>query len=179
MGGNNTTPRIYAEFVGEEVKGESRVLKNVFDIKNPMKKRETDTMLDQFLSTSSNYGKNRFLGSREKLPDGSFGKYKWKTYSEVKAIAINLAKGMESLKIYQIQKYLGKELRSIGIYSKTREEWLMTDIACWMISATSVPLYDTLGEDSIDWIFEQTSLCLLYTSPSPRDLSTSRMPSSA
>ena len=28
-------------------------------------------------------------------------------------------------------------------------------------------------------IFKQSSPCLLYTSPSPRDLSTSRMPSSA
>ena len=28
-------------------------------------------------------------------------------------------------------------------------------------------------------ILDQTSSCLLYTSPSPRDLSTSRMPSSA
>ena len=34
-----------------------------------------------------------------------------------------------------------------------------------------------------DWTFaltgERTTACLLYTSPSPRDLSTSRMPSSA
>ena len=29
------------------------------------------------------------------------------------------------------------------------------------------------------WKPEQTQICLLYTSPSPRDLSTSRMPSSA
>ena len=31
----------------------------------------------------------------------------------------------------------------------------------------------------LDWIVTQPDLCLLYTSPSPRDLSTSRMPSSA
>ena len=29
------------------------------------------------------------------------------------------------------------------------------------------------------WEFNKTIICLLYTSPSPRDLSTSRMPSSA
>ena len=37
--------------------------------------------------------------------------------------------------------------------------------------------------DILKWIFifwvGQLSICLLYTSPSPRDLSTSRMPSSA
>ena len=30
-----------------------------------------------------------------------------------------------------------------------------------------------------DWTYLQWGICLLYTSPSPRDLSTSRMPSSA
>ena len=30
-----------------------------------------------------------------------------------------------------------------------------------------------------DWSFDWNKACLLYTSPSPRDLSTSRMPSSA
>ena len=29
------------------------------------------------------------------------------------------------------------------------------------------------------WYFQSIGICLLYTSPSPRDLSTSRMPSSA
>ena len=30
----------------------------------------------------------------------------------------------------------------------------------------------------LDW-YDRANICLLYTSPSPRDLSTSRMPSSA
>ena len=37
-------------------------------------------------------------------------------------------------------------------------------------------ILNTLGEEGI---IALVSLCLLYTSPSPRDLSTSRMPSSA
>ena len=36
-----------------------------------------------------------------------------------------------------------------------------------------------LGYDATNWIKEHLEACLLYTSPSPRDLSTSRMPSSA
>ena len=34
-------------------------------------------------------------------------------------------------------------------------------------------------DHDVDYLFGQVSICLLYTSPSPRDLSTSRMPSSA
>jgi len=33
--------------------------------------------------------------------------------------------------------------------------------------------------DEVQWETREASICLLYTSPSPRDLSTSRMPSSA
>ena len=50
----------------------------------------------------------------------------------------------------------------------------------------SIPNYITYQNgykfalENIDWIYNQhIEICLLYTSPSPRDLSTSRMPSSA
>jgi len=62
------------------------------------------------------------------------------------------------------QRYKGKKLKLVGIYSRTREEWLLTDIACWMFTITNVPLYDTLGEESINWIFEQTSLTTIFLS---------------
>ena len=38
---------------------------------------------------------------------------------------------------------------------------------------------DTNSINSVDLLLKQYKNCLLYTSPSPRDLSTSRMPSSA
>ena len=38
---------------------------------------------------------------------------------------------------------------------------------------------DIDGKTRIDFANNMASFCLLYTSPSPRDLSTSRMPSSA
>ena len=41
-------------------------------------------------------------------------------------------------------------------------------------------LYHDVGKlHAPDWFIENQKDCLLYTSPSPRDLSTSRMPSSA
>ena len=44
----------------------------------------------------------------------------------------------------------------------------------------SVIIFDTAGRQEIDDVLvEELKNCLLYTSPSPRDLSTSRMPSSA
>jgi long-subunit acyl-CoA synthetase (AMP-forming) len=40
-------------------------------------------------------------------------------------------------------------LKVIGICSVNREEWLMTDLACNLIDVTSVPLYETLGDEML------------------------------
>ena len=50
-------------------------------------------------------------------------------------------------------------------------DWVGVDAARIVVTAG--------GDDSIDRIVGNLLACLLYTSPSPRDLSTSRMPSSA
>ena len=46
-------------------------------------------------------------------------------------------------------------------------------------SSVSTLWVKTLERVSVMDLAEQVEICLLYTSPSPRDLSTSRMPSSA
>ena len=51
----------------------------------------------------------------------------------------------------------------------------MEDVDTDMISST----ISTFGDDNYDVQNVEVKPCLLYTSPSPRDLSTSRMPSSA
>ena len=48
--------------------------------------------------------------------------------------------------------------RFLGLYSKNREEWVTTDIACVLSAVTSVPLYDTLGKESMEYILDQTEI---------------------
>ena len=52
----------------------------------------------------------------------------------------------------------------IGIFMKNTPEYLVVFYGIWAAGVVAVPINGN---------------CLLYTSPSPRDLSTSRMPSSA
>lgn len=40
----------------------------------------------------------------------------------------------------------------IGLYSKNREEWVVTDFAGIMTGYAVVTLYDTLGKEFIDYI---------------------------
>jgi long-chain acyl-CoA synthetase len=55
-----------------------------------------------------------------------------------------------------------ENMKFIGVYSKNREECMMTDIGCWYISATIVTLYDSLGQNSIEYVIKQTSLRTIF-----------------
>lgn len=45
-------------------------------------------------------------------------------------------------------------MQTVGICSVNREEWLVTDLACNLLDITSVPLYETLGEEILEIILE-------------------------
>ena len=63
-----------------------------------------------------------------------------------------------------------QSLGYIGVNATQLDSW--KGFACGVMGLEDVS--DTLGDGSTHYYN-----CLLYTSPSPRDLSTSRMPSSA
>ena len=44
----------------------------------------------------------------------------------------------------------------IGIFAKNREEWLLLEYSNFLYNFTAVPFYDTLGEDSVKFILDQT-----------------------
>ena len=54
-----------------------------------------------------------------------------------------------------------------------------TTVPCLDDDASGCPVGMTGSNFHVPWGFNLIDVCLLYTSPSPRDLSTSRMPSSA
>ena len=56
------------------------------------------------------------------------------------------------------------ELKVIGICSVNREEWLVTDLASNLIDVTSVPLYETLGDEMLETILNQTEMTTLFGS---------------
>eukprot|EP00826_Nyctotherus_ovalis_P050111 TRINITY_DN610_c0_g1_i1.p1 TRINITY_DN610_c0_g1~~TRINITY_DN610_c0_g1_i1.p1 ORF type:complete len:491 (-),score=109.61 TRINITY_DN610_c0_g1_i1:53-1525(-) len=79
-------------------------------------------------------------------------------------MALTFARGMEKLGLPAEQMYEGRKLRAIGIHSKNRLEWVLTDMACWMTSVTSIPFYESLGDSGINYIIEQTEITTLFMS---------------
>lgn len=87
-----------------------------------------------------------------------YGKYKWKTYAEVYEMAKFLARSLINYDLCPKIKSEEGEFRLLGLYSKNREEWCITDMACVISNVVSVPLYDTLGDNSVSFIVAQTEV---------------------
>ena len=52
----------------------------------------------------------------------------------------------------------------MALYSKNREEWVITDLGCALTAITTVTLYDTLGKESLEFILNQTKIKTTFCS---------------
>ncbi|KAJ8022824.1 Long-chain-fatty-acid--CoA ligase 5 [Holothuria leucospilota] len=91
------------------------------------------------------------LGTRP----GGVGQYEWKSYSESIRDAEALGAGLIKVGVSP-----GQDSR-IGIYSKNRAEWVLSDIMCSSFNFISVPLYDTLGWQAVVHAVNSTSMTTL------------------
>jgi len=83
-----------------------------------------------------------FLGTRDFKQEG--GPYVWKTWAQIDRIAKDLAQGMRVLNLLPEIENEGI-WKFMGIYSKNREEWIITELASISQAGTTVAFYDTLG----------------------------------
>ena len=86
-------------------------------------------------------------------------------------------------KIYQLIKERNPWLLKNSFLSKTIYTLLKKYLRYDETVFVGDHIQSMTGEEAFNWLGSEytsnSSICLLYTSPSPRDLSTSRMPSSA
>jgi len=153
------TPIFHSKFLKEGQQLSSNVFNEVEDLKSLYK------------LSFENFKDNPFLGTREKVTEtefdeetkqekqvDKFGRYMYMTYGQVEEYATGLAKSILNKNLAPKREMDGKQLRVLGIYSKNREEWALTDIACVLANISSVPLYDTLGDSSVEYIVQQTEM---------------------
>jgi len=110
------------------------------------------------------FANNDFLGTREKLSDGKFGPYRFKTYAQVQEIATQLGSGFVNLGLTTTTSDQDFNIDFLIIWAKNREEWLMSDIACVLYGLSLVPVYDTLGPETVKFIFSQTKAISILVS---------------
>ncbi|KAG5263906.1 hypothetical protein AALO_G00269950 [Alosa alosa] len=78
--------------------------------------------------------------------------YEWLSYKEV----VDMAECLGSALLHR--GHSKSKNPYIGIFSQNRPEWTMSELACYTYSLVSVPLYDTLGTEAIEYIIDKASI---------------------
>eukprot|EP00667_Euglena_gracilis_P005469 EG_transcript_5509 len=110
------------------------------------------------------FGTRRITGANPKGQPIA-GEYVWQTYTEVNSRIADFGSGLLALGL--IPEVPGiKEtgpLRLLGLFMKNRAEWVIAEHGCFRQGASTVPMYDTLGPDTVEMIFNETQLTTVVT----------------
>lgn len=85
-----------------------------------------------------------------------FSKYKQHLQEVLDYLTHNQLLGLESYGLVPVQEADGHTYKFLGVISKNRVEWGITDLACLSSSVTIVPFFDSLGPDALAFILNQT-----------------------
>ena len=61
-------------------------------------------------------------------------------------------------------------MRMVGIYAKNRPEWTICDMGNALYGYTMIPLYDTLGPDSVSFVFGHSEIITCICSKESIDI---------
>ena len=90
--------------------------------------------------------------------------YQWTSVKDVVDGCRHFAAGCNSLKILPTVHAEGRDWRFLGIQAKNREEWVMAHWGNMLNGATTVALYETLGEPALRFIINQTEMTTIACS---------------
>ena len=156
-------PLPYGIFKDEPAKkGESKILRSPYNINKPLPtstKKNLNTLIDAFENNLKNTPEKKFIGTRAHIEGEKFDNfYNWKTYKETNELIHQFIFAIEKLNFCPEIEYENTKYKFLGIYSKNREEWVISYLGCQLNSITVVTLYDTLGVNAIEFILKQTEL---------------------
>jgi long-chain acyl-CoA synthetase len=66
--------------------------------------------------------------------------------------------------IPNVHDYEQWKLKLVGVFSKNREEWVLLEYANFLYGNTMIPLYDTLGPESIPFVLNQSEIDTIFCS---------------
>ncbi|KAI0053843.1 acetyl-CoA synthetase-like protein [Auriscalpium vulgare] len=87
--------------------------------------------------------------------------YVWQTYAQVDVRRRNLGSAIHSL--FEDGTLAGGELPTVGIWSQNRPEWQIVEWALNAYGKVSVSLYETLGQESVEYIINHAQLTSIFT----------------
>lgn len=113
------------------------------------------TLYDNLECGIEKFGERPYLG-RRRVVNGAAGEYEWMSYAEVGDARSAIGSGMV---------HLGLEKGGrVGLYSVNSVDWMLVDAAAHAFGMTCVPLYDTLGPDTVKFIANHAELSCIACS---------------
>nr|PVC50109.1 long-chain-fatty-acid--CoA ligase 5 [Theileria orientalis] len=103
------------------------------------------------------------IGKRT-VKEGVLGDFEYLTYREVEKMVKDVGSGLLHLNKFKeatLKEFNDTKVKMLGIYSVNTPEWLMCEQVCNAFGLTLVPLYDTLGEQSTEYILNTTELSVV------------------
>ncbi|KAL8269493.1 hypothetical protein Esti_006579 [Eimeria stiedai] len=112
------------------------------------------------------YGSNVYLGERTPIRDETgkqigLNDFRYFTFADTLRIVEALGRALDmEVKVPSSEFEVDgpKSLRVLGVWSRSRMDWKLTEFAANYRGIVTVPLYDTLGEESVRYIVEKTKM---------------------
>ena len=112
------------------------------------------TLYRIFATGVEKYGDNDCLGAREIGEDGEAGPYQFWSYNETAQRVEKIASAMNAANVRRGAK--------VGVFGVNCREWMLTMQACNRMSLVCVPIYDTFGENALEFIVNHSETSIIF-----------------
>lgn len=169
---------------GTQNEDSSAVYRCVADPSNPTKTQLAAQAIPQYPDIKSAYqllrfsakvfGRKAYLGERPPIRDSNGKKiglcgFQFFTFADTLRVVEALGRALDlevqvPLSVYEKEgddKPSCEPLRVLGVWSRSRMDWRLIDFAASYRGIVTVPLYDTLGEESVHHIIRKTKMEVL------------------
>ena len=117
-----------------------------------------DNLYLQFARTASLLPGNKCMGKRTTGPDGKLGGFEFITYKTAHEQVLNIGSGLASLGMAPKSTF--------GLYGKNTMEWQLSALAGFSQALTCVPIYDTLGDNIVEYEANHSDMVLMFVEAS-------------
>ena len=169
MGQDNSKKFVYSTPVTEPKEGESSVYRCASHVDHLLCNPSSGarTLQQMFLQNFKTAPKRDYLGYVDEIKNEkgevTSRNYKWLTNREVEERSRWLGSAIISLGLApEKSQYKDFKLKFVGVQGKNCLEWFLLDIANVCYGLTTMPLYDTLGEEAVEWMLTETELETLF-----------------
>ncbi|KAI9294378.1 long-chain-fatty-acid-CoA ligase [Neoconidiobolus thromboides FSU 785] len=154
------TAKVFAcELPNTRKPGQTGIYMNANSIEPISDKPHPRTLYELFVKAYQKAPDSDFLGTREKQ-NNKLGDYCYQSYKEVYGRASDVSSGLEYL-VQEHDLYTNKEIKTIGIFSNNRSEWVISELAMCFRSYTTVGIYDTYGKERLNHIISHSEIEIL------------------